>query len=242
MKFTFSSAYAELRRAQKPARGVSFYSRLVNRKLGRLLAALGASTGISPNLVTAASCLATAAAVALLALDRPSLGVGVGVAGLLVLGFALDSADGQLARLTRSGSLAGEWLDHVVDAAKSVALHAGVLVAAYRHFDISTTWLLVPIGYQLTAVVVFAAGVLRELLGRVAARDTPTPPAPARRSSWSALILLPADFGILAVAFLTLAWPPVFVVVYSALFLANLVVGATLLAKWLRELRALGKG
>jgi len=31
----------------------------------------------------------------------------------------------------------------------------------------------------------------------------------------------------------TLAWPPVFVVVYSILFVANLLVGATLLGKWM---------
>jgi len=228
------AAYEALTKAQKPPRGVSLYSRFINRRLGRMFAALGASLGMSPNAVTAVSGLFTAVAIALVATMPPSLGLGVSVAVLLVLGFALDAADGQLARLLSRGSPAGEWLDHVVDAAKSVALHAAVLVCAYRHFEVSTTWLLLPIAYQVLAVVVFAAGTLRELLGRLAGSTAPPPTAPRRW--WNAVALLPVDFGILALAFVTLAWPQVFVVVYSALFLANLLVGATLLAKWMREL------
>lgn len=235
------AAYEALTKAQKPPRGVSLYSRYINRRLGRMLAALSASLGVSPNVVTAISGLLTAAAVALVATMAPSLWLGITVALLLVLGFALDAADGQLARLLDRGSPAGEWLDHVVDAGKSVALHAAVLICFYRHFDLSTTWLLLPIGFQVVAVVVFAAGTLRELLGRIAARDGAPVPTPARRPWWSAVVLLPLDAGILALAFVTLAWPQLFVVVYSALFLANLLVGATLLVKWMRELTRLTK-
>jgi phosphatidylglycerophosphate synthase len=234
---TMGAAYAALTRAQKPAKGVSLYSRFVNRRLGRVFAAMAAHLGLRPNAVTAMAGLVTAAAVVLIASVRPSLWLGATVAALLVLGFALDAADGQLARLLGQGSPAGEWLDHVIDAGKSVALHAAVLVTAYRHFDVSSVWLLVPICYQILAVVVFAAGTLRELLGRLAGL-APTA-ATTRPSRWRAALLLPADFGVLALAFLTLPWTPVFVVVYSALFVANLLVGGMLLAKWLRELSAL---
>ena len=233
------AAYEALTKAQKPPRGVSLYSRFVNRRLGRMFAALSAYLGMSPNGVTAVSGLMTAAAVVLIAAAPPTLSVGITVAVLLVLGFALDAADGQLARLLERGSPAGEWLDHVVDAAKSVALHGAVLITAYRHFDVSTTWLLLPMGYQVLAVVVFAAGTLRELLGRLSGRHAAPPPA--RRPWWNAVALLPVDFGILALAFVTLAWPQVFVLVYSILFLANLLVGATLLLKWMRELSALAR-
>ena len=233
------AAYEALTKAQKPPRGVSLYSRFINRRLGRMFAALSASLGVSPNAVTAVSGVLTAAAVALIATMEPSLWLGITVALLLVLGFALDAADGQLARLLGRGSPAGEWLDHVVDAGKSVALHAAVLICAYRHFDVSTAWLLLPIGYQVVAVVVFAAGTLRELLGRLSGRAAAPPPA--QRPWWSAVVLLPLDAGIIALAFVTLGWPQVFVLVYSALFLANLLVGATLLLKWMRELNALVK-
>ena len=237
MGMPLGAAYEALTRAQKPPRGVSLYSRFVNRRLGRMFAALGAYLGMSPNGVTAVSGLLTAAAIVLIATMPPSLWVGITVALLLVLGFAFDAADGQLARLLRRGSPAGEWLDHVVDAGKSVALHAAVLLMAYRHFDVSPSWLLLPIAYQVLAVVVFAAGTLRELLGRLSGR--PATPPPARRPWWNAVALLPVDFGILALAFVTLAWPPLFVVVYSVLFVANLLMGATLLVKWMRELSAL---
>ena len=237
MGMPLGAAYEALTKAQKPPRGVSLYSRYINRRLGRLLAALSASLGLSPNAVTAISGLLTVAAITLVATMAPSLWLGVTVALLLVLGFALDAADGQLARLLGRGSPAGEWLDHVVDAGKSVALHAAVLICAYRHFEVGTAWLLLPIGYQVVAVVVFAAGTLRELLGRGAPGAAP----PATRPWWSAVALLPLDAGVLALAFVTLAWPQVFLVVYSALFLANLLMGSILLLKWMRELNVLAR-
>jgi phosphatidylglycerophosphate synthase len=42
---------------------------------------------------------------------------------VLVLGYALDAADGQLARLRGGGSSLGEWLDHMIDSAKVVGPH-----------------------------------------------------------------------------------------------------------------------
>jgi phosphatidylglycerophosphate synthase len=232
------AAYAALRSAQKSSKGVSLYTRFVNRKLGRLFAAGAASIGASPNQVTAVSGLLTAAAIALVATTRPTVLVGVGAALLLVLGFALDSADGQLARLQQVGSPAGEWLDHVVDAAKAVALHAAVLITVYRHDALGGAWLLVPLGYQLVAVVVFCAGTLRELLGRGAGLQKSS----SGQSGWSSVLLLPADFGILALTFVTLGFALVFFALYTALFAANLVVGGLLLLKWMRELSALRRG
>ena len=80
-----------------------------------------------------------------------------------MLGYALDSADGQLARLRGGGSLTGEWLDHVIDSFKISTLHLAVLVMAYRFFPTPTWWLLVPL--------VFSGDVRRPLL-RHAARRT----------------------------------------------------------------------
>ena len=44
-----------LQRAQKPARGTAAYSRLVNRPLGRRVAAAAATTGMTPNVATVIS-------------------------------------------------------------------------------------------------------------------------------------------------------------------------------------------
>lgn len=230
-------AYKALTKAQKPARGVSVYSRYVNRPLGKFFAAGSAWLGLSPNGVTVVSAVMTAGAGVLIATQEPGLLVGVGIASLLVLGFAFDAADGQLARLLQRSSPAGEWFDHVVDAGKAVCLHGAVLIAAYRHFDVSLWWLLVPLGYQAVGVIIQAGGTLRELLGRLARVNAPTPAAHSPR--WTPLVLLVADSGVFGLAFLTWPWPSVFVLVYSSLFLANAVVGCALLGKWMRELSQL---
>ncbi len=94
------------------------YSRFVNRRLGRLLAAWATHRACLPNAVTAVSAGFTFSAVVLLAVLPPTWWLGITVALLLVLGYAFDSADGQVARLTGTGSAAGEWLDHIVDATK----------------------------------------------------------------------------------------------------------------------------
>lgn len=163
-----STALLELRTAQKSAKGVSLYSRYVNRPAGRCLAAVSHALGLSPNQVTLVSAVFSFAAVAVVALGEPSWGQGAAVWAGLAVGFAFDSADGQLARLRGGGSAAGEWLDHVVDCAKITALHSAVLIAFYRHpghFGVTDdAWLLVPLGFQFAAVVTFFGGLLTEKL------------------------------------------------------------------------------
>lgn len=231
---TLGTVISELARSQKSAVGVSLYSRWVNRPLGRPLAAVAVRLGVSADGVTAASAAVSGLALVALCTWPPSFALGVVVALLLVLGFALDSADGQVARYTGTGSAAGEWLDHVVDAGKHVAVHGAVLIAWFR-FELvpSDRWLLVPLAYQMVAVVVFAAGTLEPLLRR--ASGTPAPRTP---STVRALALLPADFGILAGAFLLWGAPAAFRVVYTALLVLTTLVGAALLVRWSRALRA----
>ena len=80
------------------------------------------------------------------------------------------------------GSAAGEWLDHVVDCAKITALHTAVLIAFYRHFDLPAAdgWLLVPLGFQLAAVLIFFGGLLTDKLKpKAGPRATPRPPRPS---------------------------------------------------------------
>ncbi len=220
----------ELAAAQKTARGVSLWSRYVNRPLGRRLAAAAVVGGLSANTVTLVSASVTAAGLAVLVLAPPSAAGGGAVAALLVLGFALDSADGQVARYTHTGSPAGEWLDHVVDAGKMVAVHACVLVGWYRFVDLPERWLLLPLAYQLVAVVVFAGGTLAPLLREGG--------APARAPSTArAVALLPADFGVLALSFVAWGVPDLFRWVYLLLAVATTVIGAALVARWFTGLR-----
>jgi phosphatidylglycerophosphate synthase len=155
--------------------------------------------------------------------------VGVPVALLLVIGFALDSADGQVARLTGRSSPAGEWLDHVVDAGKMVAVHTAVLVALWRG-GADAGWLALTLAYQFVSVVFFAALTLFPLLRRVEPAKASAP------STARAVALLPADYGVLALAFALWGARPVFLFVYAALFLATAVIAVALCVKWFRGL------
>ncbi|WP_410535053.1 CDP-alcohol phosphatidyltransferase family protein [Streptomyces sp. KL2] len=238
----FRYAVGELAAAQKSAKGVSLYSRYVNRPAGRLLAAAAYGVRMSPNQVTAVSAAFTFTGVALIALLPPSHTLALGVFAALVTGFALDSADGQLARLTRRGSAAGEWLDHVVDCAKMLALHMAVLVSFHRHFGFSDpVYLLIPLAFQFAAVTVFFGGVLTEQLKRnaKAAGGTGGSAAaapPAAPSTLRSVALLPVDYGLLCAVFLFLGSRELFLVLYCALLAAHLLFLPAFLAKWYREL------
>jgi phosphatidylglycerophosphate synthase len=225
---TFVANYEKLHRAQKSKKGVSLYSRWVNRPLGRVFAAAAAAVGVGPNAVTLISAGVTGLGIAVLIAAPRTVLTGATVAALLVLGFALDSADGQVARLTGSSSRAGEWLDHVVDSGKNVALHAGVLIAMYRD-GAEPLWL--PLTYIFVAVVFFSGLLLHSTLSRAEASG---PAAPASRLR--AIALLPADYGVLALCFALWGLPAAFTAAYSALFAATTVIAATLSVKWYRSL------
>ncbi|RYF39098.1 MAG: CDP-alcohol phosphatidyltransferase family protein, partial [Comamonadaceae bacterium] len=110
---------ARLASAQKgAAKGAPAYSIWVNRRVGRLLAVIAYRLGLTPNQVTAVSAVFTFTGIALIAFAPVSIWMGIAVWLLLALGYAWDSADGQVARLRGGGSLSGEWLDHFVDAVK----------------------------------------------------------------------------------------------------------------------------
>lgn len=230
----FRASVGNLATAQKSSRGVSLYSRWVNRPIGRVLAASAHQLGMTPNAVTAVSATTTGAALLLLILVPPQPWLGPVVALLLVMGFALDSADGQLARLTGRSSPVGEWLDHVVDAAKMVCLHGAVLVAGHRFWSTSEAWLLVPLVFQAVAVVMFSGLVLVDLVPR--ARAMATGGRSRRPSVLRAILLLPADYGVLAVSFVLWGLPTLFLAWYSLLALANALILAAMLVRWYRQL------
>lgn len=236
-----STVLRELRGAQKSAKGVSLYSRYVNRPAGRIFAAAAFRLGMTPNQVTLVSAAFTFAALAGVALARPGPWTGVLVYLGLAVGFALDSADGQLARLTGRGGPDGEWLDHVVDCAKMILVHTAVLISFHRCFALpSDGWLLLPLGFLFVAVLTFCAGLLREQLGRAAARGAPKGPdgsAPASRLRAAAL--LPADYGVFCLVFLLLGDETAFRAGYAVLAAVHAVFLALFLGKWFRELRAL---
>lgn len=230
----FASTLRQLSQAQKPAQGVSVYTRFVNRPAGRVLAAAAYRIGLSPNHVTAVSALITFAAVSTTALLPPSHALGQWVSLALLLGFALDSADGQLARLHRSTSLSGEWLDHVVDCAKLLGIHAAVLVSFYRFFDLPHPALLLPVVFQFATVLLFFGGILTAQLRRQGG-DVSAGPV-AAPSAVRGVVLLPVDYGLLCLIFVFLGNQKLFLALYLALLVVHLVFVPAFLVKWFREL------
>lgn len=233
---TYSASLARLSAAQKSSAGAPAYSLFVNRPLGRRFAAVAHVMGATPNQVTGLSALFTYSGIALVALVGPSWVSGLVVALCLVIGYALDAADGQLARLRGGGSLQGEWLDHVVDAGKISFLHLAVLVGASRFTDLSPGWLLVPVSFTLIANVTFFGmilnGLLRDRYTAQTGHSVSRPPSSPLRS----LLVVPTDYGVLCLSFLLLGAPMVFASVYLALFVCAAGFLGLALVKWYRDM------
>lgn len=205
-----------------------WYTRVVNRRLGRGLAAFSAVAGLGPHALTLLSALASTLGAGLLMAVPPRPVTAVVVVLLLQLGFALDSADGQLARRLGRTSGAGEWLDHVVDAGRILFVHGAVGVALLRHSDLPVWWLVLPAVLGWSASVRFFAQVLADQLRRRGETDS--------RPSGPAWVQLPADAGVVNLVLLLWPWPHVFLLGYGALAVAHaLLLTATLRRTW-REL------
>lgn len=234
----YRDAVLRLQAAQKPSAGTPLYSRLVNRPLGRRFAALAYLAGLKPNQVTGISALFTFSALTIVALVEPVWWLGFLVSAMLVLGYAFDAADGQLARLRGGGSAQGEWLDHTVDAAKASAVHLAVLITAFRHFDLADGWLLVPVGYVLVETVIFMGQILKDLLA-AKVMGGKAPASTASTSLLRAIMVLPTDYGFMCLVFMLLGFPLVFFGVYTFLFACNAVILVLVLVKWYRDMGSL---
>ena len=227
---------ARLRSYQKPNKGAPAYSRFVNRPLGRVIAAAAYRRGLTPNGVTAISGTLSLVAIAVLFTTTPGWGIAIAVTLLLVLGYAFDSADGQLARLQGGGSAAGEWLDHVVDCAKINLLHLAVFVGLTRT-DVGGFWRGLPLAYVAVANVFFFTFILGDLLKRTKQASASAPSG--RASVLRSLLTVPTDYGLLCVVFLLWGAPVVFVAAYGLLLAGNAAYLTLGLPKWFRDVKAL---
>jgi len=252
---SYGDTVRRLAAAQKSGRGAPAYSRFVNRKLGRLFAAAGFHLGLTPNGITVISAAFSFSGLVLLAAMRPSWWLGFAVTALLVVGYALDAADGQLARLRGGGSVTGEWLDHMVDCLKISTLHMCVLISWYRFLvtdprtadPIDERWLLVPMGYAVVAAVSFFAQILNEQLVRNAGlrSASPTSAASADAGTPSVLVSLlkvPTDYGLLCLTFLLLGASELFVGAYTLMFIGSAAYLMAASVKWFGQMKGLDRG
>lgn len=226
-------ARAALDRAQKPGDGVPAYMRWINRRGARVVAAAGHAWGWTPNVLTALSACWSALGLALLLVLPATVPTGMVVAALLATGFLFDSADGQLARLSRSSSPAGEWLDHVVDAFRSPAIHLVTAVAVAVHRP-EYMWLaVVALGYALVTSGQFMSQILAEQFVRGAGRRQ------RRGGTLASFVLLPTDPGVLCWSFALWGLPAVHAAAYPLLALVALVHTAISLNRRFRDVSAL---
>lgn len=228
----FAYARATLDSAQKPGDGVPAYMRWINRRGARVVAAVGYASGWTPNMVTAMSaCWSVLGMVALLALPaRPW--VGLIVAPLLALGFLFDSADGQLSRLQGSSSHAGEWLDHVVDAFRSPAVHLVTAVAVLVHRP-EMAWLgVIALLYALVTSGQFLSQILAEQFVRRSGR------AQRRGGLLRSFILLPTDPGTLCWSYVLWGFAPAFAALYALLAAVAIAHSAISLRRRYQDVKA----
>ena len=236
---SFRHSLHRLKAVQKSSRGAPLYSLVINRPLGRLFAAGAHQVGLTPNQVTVISAVFTFTGIVLVAVLQPGPPAALVVTAALVLGYALDASDGQLARLRGGGTLSGEWLDHSIDSVKIATLHLAVLVAAYRWFDVPRWWLLVPLAFAAAYVVHFFGMLLTDLLTRVRTAQTGIAPVTAAPSPVMSILKLPTDYGFLCLSFLLLAWPVAFAVVYTGFAAAMVGYTVLVLPRWYSRLKKL---
>jgi phosphatidylglycerophosphate synthase len=227
-RLSYREAVDQLAAAQKSGAGVPAYLRWVNRGLGRRAAAGAFVVGWTPNAVTAASAALSVAAMVMIVIQPPSIAVALAAAALLLAGYALDSADGQLARLTGTGSLAGEWLDHVVDAARLPLFHLAIALHIMLWWDLP--WLAaVAFAFCILSSTWFFAQTLAEKL-------SPDGPHDADAPAWVSFAKLPYDVGLLYLAVAFLASDTIFAVLYSAIFAVTVFVAMFSLRRKYRSL------
>lgn len=222
----YGEALERLSSAQKKGAGVPAYLRWVNRPLGRRLAAVSYVAGLSPNQVTLLSSAVSAVGIVMIALAPSTVLAALLASATMLLGYALDSADGQLARLTGSSGPSGEFLDHLADAIRQPATHLAIAVSFVFRDDLVPQWpAVVAVVFATLSSVWFFGQILADsLLPKRVASPGSTAPA------WMSFVKIPYDVGFLYLLLVLLPWATPFMVSYVALFAFTL--GVAVLSLW----------
>ena len=154
----------------------------LHRRLSRPISRAAVTAGIGPNAITLASGLVGLASVATFAHGE----VLAVLAGLLlyVAAVVLDHADGEVARLTLTESVLGEWLDIVVDTLIHGTMLLALGVACMRVTGVGLT------AGAVGAVAVMVSGILGKVW-------PPAPPSTAERGLLDRLSSRDGFYGML---------------------------------------------
>ena len=208
-------------------RGGGLFSEAISQHLGAYAAAFAQRHHLAPTVLTVANLgLGCAVSFAVIAAAGPVADgtVPAWPIGLLALlgwqiAYALDCADGQLARVTRQTSAAGARIDVLCDVAAQIALVSALAATAKAQVDATPAWLLA--AFAGTWMVNLVTSVMQG--GPQAASMVTSRSLPVR------VVKLVRDYGaVVALAGLVLTFAPQWTVWLVALF--TLVNGAFLAA------------
>jgi phosphatidylglycerophosphate synthase len=169
----------------------------LNRQISRRLTPSLAWLGLTPNQVTLLALAAGLASGWMLLQGTPS-GWIVG-ALFFELAYLLDNCDGELARMTRTASGLGRWLDTVTDCLSHIAFFLGLGFGVHR-LDPNRLWIrlgeLAAVGVFLTYLAFFLQQLQQRGPSAWAHPDPPGRGEPAP-SPWEMLrVVLREDFSL----------------------------------------------
>jgi phosphatidylglycerophosphate synthase len=208
-------------------RGGGLFSEAFSQRFGAWLALAAARLGLRPTALTIANLIVglTASAVVVACAGRVAAGTEPAwVGGLIALvgwqvAYALDCADGQLARVTGQGNPAGARVDVLCDVAAQIALVTAIGATAVAQRPATPVWLVA--AFAGTWMVNLVPSVMQA--GPNAASMVPSTSLPVR------LVKLIRDYGaVIFVAGLVLLLAPALAFWFVAAF--TVVNGGFLLA------------
>jgi phosphatidylglycerophosphate synthase len=235
MNFTaIKNNYKQLAGSQKKGAGTPAYTRFVNRWLGRLFASILACFNTSPNIVSLVSGLITITSLLLFTIIED---ITIIKSSLLVISlyfaYALDSSDGQLARLLNKQSKQGEWLDHTLDAIKIPLSHGVAIYLIYNNSIPNPGWIIFYLAILSFACANFLSGILKSKLKPN--NSTNINMLSKHKTSIRSFLTLPLDYGVFILLFFFLFNNQLFFIIYSLWGVIFILYSLLLLIKSWRE-------
>lgn len=209
---TIKQNYSWLNNFQKKGAGTPAYTRFINRWLGKILTSVLACFNISPNVISITSSIITIITFFLFFMVT-SFWQSFILVILLYFAYALDSADGQLARLLNKQSKSGEWLDHTLDAIK-IPLSQGTaifLIVAHKFPEKSVLFFYLII--LSLACANFLSGILKSKL--FPNYSSTSVQISEKHNIIRSFITLPLDYGVFISLYIFSFKPDWFTLVYN---------------------------
>ncbi|BCJ27166.1 hypothetical protein Asera_12740 [Actinocatenispora sera] len=188
-------------------RGGGLFTETFDQRLGAVFALTAYRLGLPPTALTAANLVLGVATSVAVVLTAGPVAAGhlpawlVGVLAFLIwhVAYALDCADGQLARVAGSGSAAGARVDVLVDVAVQISLVAAVGAVAVAQRPSTPVWL----------VAVFASSWMVNLVTSVMAKEGTNESLVTSSSLPVRIVKLIRDYGamLLLIGLVLAAWP-----------------------------------